>query len=158
MYQKLGLHWAASIPAFLALICVPMPFVFWKYGPAIRERCKYASEAQAFMKKMQAQVDEDGSEEESDNVSEDIADKDKERQEEREEEEQQVLDYSYEADEEQPRLEPIKSTASKASRPGLLKRHTTYDMSPFDLDRSNTRESFRWEAINRSKQGSKASR
>lgn len=25
MYQNLGIHWASSIPAFLALACVPMP-------------------------------------------------------------------------------------------------------------------------------------
>jgi MFS family permease len=46
MYKKLGLHWASSIPAFLALLCMPFPFVFYKYGPQIRARCKYAVEAQ----------------------------------------------------------------------------------------------------------------
>jgi hypothetical protein len=45
MYQKLGLHWASSIPAFLALLCMPFPFVFYKYGPQIRARCRYAIEA-----------------------------------------------------------------------------------------------------------------
>jgi MFS family permease len=48
----LGIHWASSVPAFLALVCVPMPFLFYKYGPQIRERCKYAAESAAFMKKM----------------------------------------------------------------------------------------------------------
>lgn len=56
MYANLGIHWAASIPAFLALVCVPMPFLFYKYGPAIRERCKFAAESAAFMRRMQEQL------------------------------------------------------------------------------------------------------
>ena len=55
MYHNLGIHWASSIPAFLALACVPFPFLFYKYGPAIRKRCKYASEAEAFMDKITRQ-------------------------------------------------------------------------------------------------------
>lgn len=43
MYNKLGIHWASMIPAFLALACIPFPFVLYKYGPAIRARCKYAA-------------------------------------------------------------------------------------------------------------------
>jgi MFS family permease len=45
MYEKLGVHWAAALPGFLALLCAPFPFLFYKYGGAIREKCKYASEA-----------------------------------------------------------------------------------------------------------------
>jgi hypothetical protein len=45
MYQNLGIHWASSIPAFLALACVPFPFLFYKYGKPIRLRCKYAAKA-----------------------------------------------------------------------------------------------------------------
>lgn len=45
MYKDLGLHWASSIPAFLALACMPFPFLFWKYGSVIRHKCKYAAEA-----------------------------------------------------------------------------------------------------------------
>lgn len=45
MYRNLGLHWASSIPAFLALGCMPFPYLFWKYGGQIRLRCKYAAEA-----------------------------------------------------------------------------------------------------------------
>lgn len=46
MYHRLGLHWASSIPAFLALACAPFPFIFAKYGASIRQKCKYASEVQ----------------------------------------------------------------------------------------------------------------
>lgn len=54
MYNNLGIHWASSIPAFLALACVPFPYLFYMYGPAIRKRCKYAAEAAAFMEQMRA--------------------------------------------------------------------------------------------------------
>ncbi|KAL4901761.1 hypothetical protein BDW74DRAFT_181475 [Aspergillus multicolor] len=56
MYQSLGIHWASSIPAFLALACAPFPFLFYKYGTAIRTRCKYAAESEAFMRKLQEQA------------------------------------------------------------------------------------------------------
>ncbi|KAK4234846.1 MFS transporter [Achaetomium macrosporum] len=45
MYEKLGNQWASSIPAFLVLGCLPFPFLFYKYGPQIRSKCNYASEA-----------------------------------------------------------------------------------------------------------------
>ena len=52
MYNNLGIHWASSIPAFLALACVPFPFLFYKYGPTIRRKCKYAREAAETMEKL----------------------------------------------------------------------------------------------------------
>ena len=54
MYQNLGIHWASSIPAFLALACVPFPFLFYKYGPPIRKKCKYSREAEEFLDKIKA--------------------------------------------------------------------------------------------------------
>jgi hypothetical protein len=53
MYADLGIHWASSIPGFLAVACVPFPFLLYRYGPTIREKCKYAAESAAFMRKMQ---------------------------------------------------------------------------------------------------------
>ncbi|KAI0467760.1 major facilitator superfamily domain-containing protein [Xylaria cf. heliscus] len=53
LYADLGIHWASSIPAFLALACVPFPFLFYKYGASVRERCKYAAQSAAFIKTMQ---------------------------------------------------------------------------------------------------------
>lgn len=67
MYTKLGIHWAASIPAFLALACIPFPLVFYKYGPRIRARCKYAAEAARVLKEMRAEnrvIDESEAEDE----------------------------------------------------------------------------------------------
>ncbi|KAM0342922.1 hypothetical protein ACHAPU_009126 [Fusarium lateritium] len=55
MYGGLGVQWASSIPAFLALACVPFPFLFFRYGKRMRRNCKYASEAAAVLEKMQAQ-------------------------------------------------------------------------------------------------------
>lgn len=52
MYDKLGIHWATTIPAFLALACVPFPFLFYKYGPVIRKQCKFAREAAEVMAKL----------------------------------------------------------------------------------------------------------
>lgn len=52
MYQNLGVHWASSIPAFLALACVPCPFLFYKYGAAIRMKCEYAAEAANVLQRM----------------------------------------------------------------------------------------------------------
>lgn len=53
MYADLGIHWASSIPAFLALACVPFPFFFYKYGAAIRSRCKFAAEAAVLFVKVE---------------------------------------------------------------------------------------------------------
>lgn len=52
MYRNLGIHWASSIPAFLALMCVPFPFLFYKYGEQIRAKCKYAAEAKRQMEEL----------------------------------------------------------------------------------------------------------
>ena len=54
MYDGLGIHWASSIPAFLALACVPFPFLFYKYGPTIRKKCKFAREAAEMMTKFKS--------------------------------------------------------------------------------------------------------
>lgn len=54
MYQNLGIHWASSIPAFLALACVPFPFLFYKYGEPIRMKCKYAAQAAIFLAELRS--------------------------------------------------------------------------------------------------------
>ncbi|KAM0540236.1 hypothetical protein ACHAO7_011399 [Fusarium culmorum] len=55
MYQNLGIHWASSVPAFLALACVPFPFLFFKYGRKIRMKCEYAAEAATVLEKIRTQ-------------------------------------------------------------------------------------------------------
>lgn len=54
MYQNLGIHWASSVPAFLALACVPFPYLFHKYGEGIRMKCKYAIEAASVLARFRA--------------------------------------------------------------------------------------------------------
>ncbi|KAI7695137.1 synaptic vesicle transporter, partial [Hortaea werneckii] len=169
MYANLGIHWASTIPAFLALACVPFPFLFYRYGPKIRVNCKYSQQADAFMRKMQNQFQQSDDDDEEDdqkeaaddekpqatqdrtasdsdatvvNEEDDKADRNKERQEEREEEEQEAIDYSYEDQTaEGGRFQRIRTQQSNTGRPSLQKKQS-YDQSPFDLDRVNTRESF----------------
>ncbi|CAK7266641.1 hypothetical protein SEPCBS119000_002133 [Sporothrix epigloea] len=54
MYANLGVHWASSIPAFLAVACIPFPFLLIKYGSVIRKRCRYANEAAEVLQRMRA--------------------------------------------------------------------------------------------------------
>lgn len=42
MYHRLGDQWASSLLAFIAVACCAIPFVFYRYGAAIRRRSKYA--------------------------------------------------------------------------------------------------------------------
>ncbi|KAJ5328569.1 MFS multidrug transporter [Penicillium brevicompactum] len=42
MYERLGIHWASSVPGFLSLACLPAPFLLSKYGPQIRQRSNFA--------------------------------------------------------------------------------------------------------------------
>lgn len=54
MYRNLGIHWASAVPGFLALACLPFPFLFYKYGATIRAKCKYTQEAEALLNEMMA--------------------------------------------------------------------------------------------------------
>ncbi|KIN08855.1 hypothetical protein OIDMADRAFT_141116 [Oidiodendron maius Zn] len=56
MYDNLGIHWASSIPAFLTVVCLPFPFVMYKYGAGLRMKCKYAQEAALLMSHLQAEA------------------------------------------------------------------------------------------------------
>ncbi|KAH9934926.1 major facilitator superfamily domain-containing protein [Fomitopsis serialis] len=35
-------HWAGTVFAILTAVCMPLPWLFWAYGPAIRNRSRYA--------------------------------------------------------------------------------------------------------------------
>ena len=54
MYGTLGLEWAGSVPAFLALACAPFPYLFMIYGGRLRMRCKYARKAAETLELMRA--------------------------------------------------------------------------------------------------------
>ncbi|KAH1307362.1 hypothetical protein KXV68_001355 [Aspergillus fumigatus] len=70
MYGSLGIHWASSLPAFLTVACMPFPFVMYRYGGALRMKCKYAFEAAGMMRRMQMQQVPAPAKEEEDSPSE----------------------------------------------------------------------------------------
>jgi multidrug resistance protein len=72
MYDNLGVQWASSIPAFLSLVCVPFPFLFYKYGATIRRKCRFAAEADDFMRKIVQQQAEKAPAEEGEELESDI--------------------------------------------------------------------------------------
>lgn len=41
MYETLGVAWATSLLAFLSVVMIPIPFVFFKFGPTIRAKSQY---------------------------------------------------------------------------------------------------------------------
>ncbi|RYP01439.1 hypothetical protein DL764_006209 [Monosporascus ibericus] len=58
MFDRLGVHYGAAVPAVLALLCVPFPFVFYRYGQGVRERAKFAQEAREIAMRMLGGPDE----------------------------------------------------------------------------------------------------
>lgn len=153
MYDNLGIHWASSVPAFLAVACLPLPFLFYKYGATIREKCKYAAQADAFMQRIRDQQavkaarQQANSGLESEDTSRAATLTPQEEIEEEVEEEAHV-------EESEPRFQEMK-TEKETEGEGLKKvqtgrstrsrrtiRDTEFNPNPFDIDRVNTRESF----------------
>lgn len=44
MYERLGYQWASSLLAFLTLAMMPFPWLFFRYGKALRKRSRFAVE------------------------------------------------------------------------------------------------------------------
>ena len=42
MFNTLGVNWAGSLLGFLALAFMPIPFLFYMFGPRLRKNSKYA--------------------------------------------------------------------------------------------------------------------
>lgn len=42
MYSEMGTAWATSTLAFICVAMIPAPFLFYKYGPSMRSRSRYA--------------------------------------------------------------------------------------------------------------------
>jgi MFS family permease len=127
MYNNLGIHWASCIPAFLALACVPFPFLFYKYGAKIRKSCKFAAQSDAFMRKIQEQAKTEPEEDEE--ITYD-----------RTEAPAPHTELSSDSDDE-PAVQRSRSRAHSTT--STLHRVPTYEGNPFDMDRVNTRESFK---------------
>lgn len=47
MFDALGVNWAGTLLGCVALILVPIPVVFWRYGAKIRARSSFAPTAKA---------------------------------------------------------------------------------------------------------------
>ncbi|KAI9757805.1 MAG: hypothetical protein M1815_006108 [Lichina confinis] len=42
LYERLGYQWATSLLAFLTLVMMPFPYIFFRYGKRIRRRSRFA--------------------------------------------------------------------------------------------------------------------
>ncbi|OJD38763.1 mfs multidrug transporter [Diplodia corticola] len=130
MYANLGIHWASTVPAFLALACLPFPFLFYKYGGSIRMKCKYAAEADAFMRSLRESAEPvtgPSSEAAPSSRGEEVED------------EKEAAETGSGEGEEEPRFARIKTGHSVATHREVPQ----YEESPFEIDRVHTRESFR---------------
>lgn len=136
MYNNLGIHWASSIPAFLALACVPFPFLFYKYGKSIRERCKFAGESAAFIRKLQQRNEPQPEEERKEEEVEAMFDRT-----------EAPPPHRISADSGDsevdglPRMQRTHSLASTRTGTSISRVKTEYDGNPYDIDRVNTRQS-----------------
>lgn len=151
MYEGLGIHWASSIPGFLALACIPMPFFFYKYGALIRSKCKYAAEADAFMQRIRNQAAQKAQARQA--VEEDTSNTSRASTLQAEEEEEEAEMVAHE-EEHSPRFQEMKTEKemenelkkiatgrSSRSRRSVRAGDDYYD-NPYEIDRVNTRESF----------------
>lgn len=41
MYEKMGIQWATTLLALIAILLIPIPFLFYKYGAELRKRSAY---------------------------------------------------------------------------------------------------------------------
>ncbi|KAF2856344.1 MFS multidrug transporter-like protein [Plenodomus tracheiphilus IPT5] len=159
LYDGLGIHWASSLPAFLALACIPLPFLFYKYGEGIRLKCKYAAQSAAFMDKMRSAA----AAREANNVGEVDNDRSSAATLQAEEEEAETharedsgprfAEMKAEKETEGDELKKVRTGRSTRSRRSQRNGDDYYD-NPFDIDRVNTRESF----VNRPRATSGASK
>jgi hypothetical protein len=44
MYEKLGFQWAGTLLAFLTLVMMPFPYIFFRYGKKIRGKSRFATD------------------------------------------------------------------------------------------------------------------
>jgi hypothetical protein len=152
MYANLGVHWASSIPAFLALACVPFPFLFYKYGDRIRQRCRFAAESLAFMRKMKAAEraraaqealaeEEEGEPTLTGSISEPAPDQPQRPGAEAEVEApvyEEIRTPTHQPNTRLSRTSSVASHASHASR--ASRRFTMYYGNPYNIDRVNTND------------------
>jgi hypothetical protein len=121
MYENLGIHWASCVPAFLSLACAPFPFIFYHYGPAIRQKCKYAAEADSFMRSLAQQA-----------KTQEII---------RENKHEAKAEVAPSQGTVSGELQSADDATSVSSRSSLERTETAYDANPYDIDHVNTQNS-----------------
>ncbi|KAM0437897.1 hypothetical protein ACHAPT_002262 [Fusarium lateritium] len=122
MYDSLSIHWASTVPAFLALVCLPFPYLFYKYGSRVRVHCKFAAESDAYMRHArQAHIISMPNAEEKDDRQMAVPEDDSSNEDDR-----TVVDEAIPA----PKVSTAQDTASLC------------DNNPYSIDRVHTRNSF----------------
>lgn len=43
MYERLGFDWATALLAFVTLVMLPFPYLFFRYGKRIRAKSRFAT-------------------------------------------------------------------------------------------------------------------
>ncbi|EAT85375.1 hypothetical protein HBH56_039380 [Parastagonospora nodorum] len=150
MYDSLGIHWASSIPAFLAVACIPLPFLFYKYGATIRKKCKYAAQSEAFMTRIRnqaaakAQSQEEGEESADSSRTATLAVEEEAEEEAHIEEGEGVPKFAEMKTEKETEGADLKKVQTgRSTRSRRTVRNEDYSTAnPYDIDRVNTRESF----------------
>jgi hypothetical protein len=150
MYDSLGIHWASSIPAFLAVACIPLPFLFYKYGATIRKKCKYAAQSEAFMTRIRnqaaakAQSQEEGDESADSSRTATLAVEEEAEEEAHVEEGEGVPKFAEMKTEKETEGADLKKVQTgRSTRSRRTVRNEDYSTAnPYDIDRVNTRESF----------------
>ncbi|KAF9248419.1 hypothetical protein DTO027I6_8550 [Penicillium roqueforti] len=133
MYEDLGIHWASCVPAFLALACVPFPFLLYKYGLSIRKHCKYSAQSEAFVQNLVQAIQKA---QEPANIEPEMCETTLANEE----------AESLSQDKESPTdVHSIHHTLSRTSTNATHAMHRvpTYEANPYDIDRVHTRESFK---------------
>lgn len=52
MYASLGPNWSGTLLGLLEVACIPIPFVFWKYGYKIRQKSIFIRAMQEDQKRL----------------------------------------------------------------------------------------------------------
>ncbi|KXG53352.1 Major facilitator superfamily domain, general substrate transporter [Penicillium griseofulvum] len=133
MYQDLGIHWASCVPAFLALACVPFPFLLYKYGLSIRNHCKYAAQSEAFVQNLLRGLQK---------ANEEVVETEAEKRPSASDDDVAPLPNIKETSAD---VNSIHHTLSRSSTNAThpIQRVPTYEANPYNIDRVHTRESFK---------------
>lgn len=55
IYHDLRIYWASYVLGFMALACVLIPFIFYRYGERLRKKSGFAAEAVKYMRELEQQ-------------------------------------------------------------------------------------------------------